>query len=99
MLGSGEPIIYSDEGVSGSIALNKRPQGQQLLAALQPGDTVIAPKLDRMFRDTTDALMQARALGEMGVNLVLLDLGTDSITATNGQRNRKIAVHLYGGLR
>ncbi len=90
MLGSGEPIIYSDAGVSGSIALNKRPQGQQLLAALRPGDTVVAPKLDRMFRDTTDALMQARALGEMGVNLVLLDLGTDSVTATNGRGTRKL---------
>ena len=84
MLGGGEPIIYSDEGVSGSIALDKRPQGQQLLAALKPGDTVVAPKLDRMFRDTTDALMQAQALGEIGVNLVLLDLGTDLITTSNG---------------
>ena len=90
MLGGGEPIIYSDAGVSGSIALNKRPQGQQLLAALQPGDTVIAAKLDRVFRDTSDALAQARALGEMGVNLVLLDLGTNSITATNGRGTGKL---------
>ena len=27
-----------------------RPQGSALLAVLQPGDVVITPKLDRMFR-------------------------------------------------
>ena len=43
-----------------------------------------------MFRDTTDALVQARALGEIGVNLVLLDLGTDSITAANGSGTGKL---------
>jgi putative DNA-invertase from lambdoid prophage Rac len=90
MLGIGDPTIFSDQGVSGSIALGSRPQGQQLLAALQPGDTVIAAKLDRMFRDTTDALVQARALREIGVNLVLLDLGTDSVTAANGSGTGKL---------
>jgi putative DNA-invertase from lambdoid prophage Rac len=90
MLGIGDPTIYSDQGVSGSIALGSRPQGQRLLAALQPGDTVFASKLDRMFRDATDALVQARALGEIGVNLILLDLGTDSVTAANGSGTGKL---------
>jgi putative DNA-invertase from lambdoid prophage Rac len=90
MLGIGDPTIYSDQGVSGSIALGSRPQGQRLLAALQPGDTVFASKLDRMFRDATDALVQARALGEIGVNLILLDLGTDSVTAANGSGAGKL---------
>ena len=90
MLGVGDPTIFSDQGVSGSIALGGRPQGQQLLAGLQPGDTVIAAKLDRMFRDATDALVQVRALGEIGVDLILLDLGSDSITAANGSGTGKL---------
>jgi DNA invertase Pin-like site-specific DNA recombinase len=93
MLGSGDPSIFSDEGISGSIALGSRPQGQQLLAVLHRGDTVIAAKLDRMFRDATDALVQVRALGEAGVNLVLLDLGSDSITATSGSGPGKLLFH------
>src|SRR5215472_11649617 len=78
MLGTAEPTIFSDEGVSGSIPLGNRPQGELLLVGLQPGDTVIASKLDRVFRDATDALIQARAFGEAGVDLILLDLGADS---------------------
>jgi DNA invertase Pin-like site-specific DNA recombinase len=84
MLGADDPTIYSDKGVSGSVPLGQRPQGQLLLAQLQSGDTVIAAKLDRMFRDSTDALVQARALGEAGVNLILLDLGSDPITTGSG---------------
>ena len=80
MLGVDDPAIFSDEATSGSIPLGQRPQGQHMLAHLQSGDTVIAAKLDRMFRDATDALVQARTLGEARVNLILLDLGSDPIT-------------------
>lgn len=81
MIGTDDPIIFSDEGVSGSIPLSARPQGQQLIAGLRAGDTVIAAKLDRMFRDITDAVIQLRTLTDAGVGLVLLDLGTASITS------------------
>jgi DNA invertase Pin-like site-specific DNA recombinase len=93
MLGNDDPMIFSDEAVSGSIALGRRPQGQQLLAGLQPGDTVIAAKLDRMFRDTTDALLQVRTFSEAGINLILLDLGNDSLTATTGSGVEKLQFH------
>ena len=42
--------VFVERGVSGSKPLGDRPQGSALLAVLQPGDVVITPKLDRMFR-------------------------------------------------
>jgi len=59
--------VFVERGVSGSKPIADRPQGAALLAVLQPGDTVITPKLDRMFRSALDALDAAiRILRETG---------------------------------
>jgi putative DNA-invertase from lambdoid prophage Rac len=76
----GEMLI--EEGVSGSIALAKRPQGARLLALAAPGDAIIACKLDRMFRNTQDALHSIKLLKRRGVKLYLLDLGGE-VTSDN----------------
>ena len=47
---------FVEHGVSGSKPLGDRPEGAKLLASLKPGDVVITPKLDRMFRSALDAL-------------------------------------------
>jgi DNA invertase Pin-like site-specific DNA recombinase len=47
-----------------------------MLAAL-PGDVVVSPKLDRVFRSALDALQQTEALRARDVSLHLLDLGGD----------------------
>jgi len=69
--------VFVERGVSGSIPLADRPEGAAMLAALQPGDVVVSPKLDRVFRSALDALHQTKALRERGVSLHLLDLGGD----------------------
>lgn len=69
--------VFREEGVSGSVPLAERPAGARLLAALQPGDVVVAPKLDRVFRSALDALQMVAAFKERGVALHLLDLGGD----------------------
>jgi DNA invertase Pin-like site-specific DNA recombinase len=69
--------IAMEEGVSGSIPLHQRPKGAALLARLQPGDAVVAPKLDRLFRSALDALQVVENLRARGVSLHLLDLGGD----------------------
>ena len=51
------------------------------MTALRPGDTVVAAKLDRMFRNTEDALRMVRLFREQHVKLVLLDIGGE---VTNG---------------
>lgn len=72
--------IFRDEGISGSVALDQRPMGSQLMLALRPGDTVIASKLDRMFRNAADALTRAQGWKEQGVKLILADMGPDPVT-------------------
>jgi DNA invertase Pin-like site-specific DNA recombinase len=69
--------IFVERGVSGSIPLADRPEGAAMLAALQAGDVVVSPKLDRVFRSALDALQQTEALRARGVSLHLLDLGGD----------------------
>jgi DNA invertase Pin-like site-specific DNA recombinase len=69
--------VFVERGISGSICVADRPEGKRLWARLQRGDTVVAPKLDRLFRSALDALQTVEALRERGVSLVLLDLGGD----------------------
>jgi DNA invertase Pin-like site-specific DNA recombinase len=71
--------IFTDAGVSGAVKLACRPAGADLLAAMAPGDTVIASKLDRMFRSASDALNMFEVFREKGVHLVLFDMGTESV--------------------
>ena len=78
--GMGDPIIYTDAGVSGSIALCDRPQGGELWRALQKGDVLISAKLDRLFRNAADALTTADTLKEKGVSLILVNMGVDPVT-------------------
>jgi len=63
--------------VSGSVPLADRPEGQRLLATLQPGDTVITAKLDRAFRSAADALGTLEQLKEDKIGLHMIDLGGD----------------------
>lgn len=73
---------FVERGVSGSKPLSDRPQGKALLAALKPGDVVITPKLDRMFRSAVDALEVLGQLKEQSISLHMIDLGGD--TTGNG---------------
>jgi putative DNA-invertase from lambdoid prophage Rac len=69
--------VYVDAGVSGSTPLGKRPEGAQLLAAVRPGDIVIAAKMDRCFRSAFDALETIASFKRRRISLWLLDLGGD----------------------
>ena len=71
--------VYKDLGVSGSIKLSDRPEGAHMLAAAQRDDTIVAAKMDRLFRSSIDALETVEALKKRGVQLVLLDMGTQSV--------------------
>ncbi len=66
-----------EEGVSGSVPVVERPAAGILFAKLKPGDIIIAPKLDRLFRSALDALKVVEDLKARSVKLHLLDLGGD----------------------
>jgi putative DNA-invertase from lambdoid prophage Rac len=59
------------------VPLARRPEGGKLLAALRPGDVVIAAKMDRCFRSAFDALATIESFKRRKISLWLLDLGGD----------------------
>jgi putative DNA-invertase from lambdoid prophage Rac len=69
--------MFIERGISGSVPLGDRPEGARLMFALQPGDVVIAAKLDRMFRSAWNALNVIREFQRRQISLWLLDLGGD----------------------
>lgn len=71
--------VFSDAGVSGAVKMTSRPGGSALLEAVQEGDTVIAAKMDRIFRSSLDALHTIEFLKAKGANLVLFDMGIQSV--------------------
>ncbi len=73
--------IFRDAGVSGAMKFKSRAGGMDLMSIVKPGDTVVASKLDRMFRSSVDALTVAEEFKAQGIHLVLLDLGTEPITS------------------
>lgn len=77
--------IVEDAGVSGGTPLADRKGGALILDAIKgkKAGAVIAYKLDRVFRDTSDCLTVTSAWDKAGVSLHLIDLGGQSIdTAT-----------------
>src|SRR4030088_812600 len=69
--------FFVEAGVSGSVPLAERPEGQRLLASLQTGDTIITAKLDRAFRSAADALGTLEQLKDDKIALHMIDLGGD----------------------
>jgi len=74
--------VFVERGVSGSKPLADRPEGKAMLDVLKPGDTVITPPLDRMFRSALDALDVLAKMKAVSIGLHMIDLGGD--TTTNG---------------
>lgn len=72
------------EKVSGS-SIDNRPELQKLLAKLRKGDEVIVTKLDRLARNTIDALSIADKLKDLGVALRFMDLDSVDINSTMGR--------------
>jgi DNA invertase Pin-like site-specific DNA recombinase len=72
--------LFTEPGVSGSTPLEDRPAGSELVALLQPGDTLILAKLDRAFRNAADALTRADRWKRQGVRLIVADMGPEPVT-------------------
>src|SRR4249920_1106859 len=72
--------IVEEAGVSGGKPLADRPEGGRLLGRLVKGDMLIVPKLDRAFRNAADALATAERLKARKIDLVVADMGSESVT-------------------
>ncbi len=67
------------QGASGAKA--SRPEWDKCLARLDPGDTLVVVKLDRMGRSVRNLLDVIMTLKDKGVALVILDQQIDTSTA------------------
>ena len=75
--------LISDRGVSAGKPLGKRPGGKMLLKKVKPGDQVISTKLDRMFRNTRDALETIDGWQEMKISVVFIDFGGSAVDSSS----------------
>ena len=87
-----------EKGVSAGIPLWERPMGRVLRRKLLSGEysNLIVMKLDRLFRITTDMLLTVQEVEDMGVRLLIADLGGEAIdTSTSTGR---FMLTIFGGI-
>lgn len=72
---------FVDEAVSGTVQLSQRENGKRLLDSVNRGDTdaVLCVRLDRLFRNASNALATVDIFNAQGIALVLLDLGGTTV--------------------
>lgn len=75
-----DAVIVVDKGVSGATPLGERPGFASV--DFQPGDSLVAIRLDRIARSTIEASSLLDTFSARGVNLVLFDLGLDLSSPT-----------------
>lgn len=56
-----------------------------MLGQIRRGESLVVSKLDRLGRDAIDVLQTVRQLGERGIKVVVLQLGTTDLTSAAGK--------------
>lgn len=87
---SGAERIYADR-ISGS--LRKRPQLDQLLDQLRPGDVIVVTKYDRLARSLRDLLDVVEAIKERGGGFRSLAEDIDTTTPAG-----RLAFHVFASI-
>lgn len=80
-----EPHRIVEETISGSIQAMKRPEFARLIDRLEPTDTLVVLKLDRLGRDNIDVQQTISTLSKKGIKVVSLDLPTHDLTSAEGK--------------
>jgi len=76
---------FADEGVSGKVPAMERPQFVKMLEKIREGETLVVSKIDRLGRDAVDVLLTVNRLQEMGVKVIVLQLGNVDLTSPAGK--------------
>ena len=87
-----------EKGVSAGIPLWERPMGRVLRRKLISGEykNLIVMKLDRLFRITTDMLFSLDEIEDMGVRLLVADLGGEAIDTSTS--TGKFMLTIFGAI-
>lgn len=74
--------VFTDEGVSASVPLDRRLAGAALLEAIRTGraEGILIQRLDRLFRIGLDAVTTATAFRERGIDLLAVQESIDLAT-------------------
>ena len=72
-------VEWIDAGVSGTIPLIERPNGRKMWESADMGDIVVAAKLDRLFRSSSDALNMLGEFRDNKIGVILIDMGTTPV--------------------
>ncbi len=80
-----EPQRVVSETISGSMSIEKRKGFARLLDKMERGDVLVVTKLDRLGRDAIDVSMTVAELGEMGIRVHCLALGSVDLTSSAGK--------------
>ena len=83
--------IYSDYAVSGST--HSRPNLDKLLEILQPNDTLVVVKLDRLGRSLKHLINTIETLKDQGVGFVSLTEGMDTNSSTG-----RLLFNIFGAI-
>ena len=86
--------MVREERVSGAKALASRPGGSQVVLALaeRQATHLVALKLDRLFRDTADALTRIRGWDRAGIALHLVDMGGSAINSASAMGRMMLTI-------
>ena len=79
-----EPHRIVAETVSGNVAASQRVEFQRLLDRLEPGDTLVVSKIDRLGRNMFDVASTIDTLKTAGVKLHCLALAGTDLTSSSG---------------
>jgi putative DNA-invertase from lambdoid prophage Rac len=72
------------EQISGSVCAFQRPQFKRLIDRLEPGDTLVVSKLDRIGRDSIDVQQTIEYCTTHKIRVVVLQLGNLDLTSSSG---------------
>ena len=71
--------------VSGKAHAAQRKQFSDMLTKLRKKDTIVVSKLDRLGRDAPDVLATIKSLAELGVEIIVLQLGRLDLASPAGK--------------
>lgn len=76
---------FADEGVSGKVMAQQRPQFARLLTQIRDGETLVVSKLDRLGRDAHDVGGTIKHLATRSIKVIVLQLGALDLTSPAGK--------------
>jgi putative DNA-invertase from lambdoid prophage Rac len=86
-----EPIRIVVETISGTVPAMERPGFAKMVEKLEPGDTLVVTKLDRLGRNAMDIDRTVEHLKEkVKVRLIVLDLPVAEVTSAAGDLVRRM---------